>query len=192
MPTYIKELPTKEELEERFYEEGGRILWKPKTISRGRKSIRAGRPINTYEDDAGYLRGVICKSSYPLSRLVYQINFGDLTPEYEIDHIDRNKRNNRIENLRKVLQGTNKRNKPHQINGSRACGVCLNKKKWSGGILEYWVARWYDLEGVLRGKHFRIDTLGNDEAFRLACEYRARMIAELNEQGAGYTETHGT
>jgi hypothetical protein len=39
---------------------------------------------------------------------------------------------------------------------------------------------------------FSISKLGNDEAFRQACEYRAKMIAELNEQGANYTERHGT
>lgn len=101
------------------------------------------------------------------------------------------KSNNRIDNLRKVSQQVNKRNKPKQKNGTANTGVCLNRKKWSGGILEYYVARWYDLSGTLRGKHFRIDTLGADEAFRLACEYRAKMIQQLNEQGASYSETHG-
>ena len=42
------------------------------------------------------------------------------------------------------------------------------------------LARWYDIDGILRGKHFRIDRLGNDEAFRLACEWRAKMIEQLN------------
>lgn len=30
-----------------------------------------------------------------------------------------------------------------------------------------------------------------NEAFRLACDYRVRMIEELNSDGAGYTEHHG-
>jgi hypothetical protein len=33
---------------------------------------------------------------------------------------------------------------------------------------------------------------GKEEAFRLAVEWRAARIKELNEQGAGYTERHGT
>lgn len=38
---------------------------------------------------------------------------------------------------------------------------------------------------------FSTHKFGNDEAFRLACEYRIEMVAELNRQGAGYTKTHG-
>ena len=30
-----------------------------------------------------------------------------------------------------------------------------------------------------------------DEAFRLACEHREKMIMELNDRGAGYSPTHG-
>ena len=32
---------------------------------------------------------------------------------------------------------------------------------------------------------------GKEEAFRLAVEWRAARIKELNNQGAGYTERHG-
>ena len=191
MPTYIKEVPTKEQLEAKFYEKDGFIYWKPHKISRNRDSERAHLRVTTYLDKSGYYRIAIKKKSYPLGRIVYQIHFGDLTPDFEIDHIDLDKKNNRIENLRKVPQEINKRNKPKPKNGSRETGVCLNVKYYKGEPMNYWVARWYDREGVLRGKHFRIDTLGHEQAFQLACDYRNKMIQELNAQGAGYSSTHG-
>ena len=39
---------------------------------------------------------------------------------------------------------------------------------------------------------FSVEKHGNEEAFRLACEWRSEQIRLLNEQGAGYTERHGT
>lgn len=191
MPTYIKEVPSKEYLDSKFYEKGGFIYWKPCKISRNRNSERAHRRVTTYEDASGYYRIAICKKSYPLSRIVYQIHFGDLTPDFEVDHINMDKKNNNIENLRKVSQEVNKRNKPKPKNGSRKTGVCLNTKYYKHFPMQYWVARWYDAEGVLRGKHFRVDVFGYEEAFCLACKYRAKMIEELNDKGAGYTESHG-
>jgi len=41
---------------------------------------------------------------------VYQYHYGDLEQEQQIDHIDRNKSNNRIENLRAVDQTHNNYN----------------------------------------------------------------------------------
>lgn len=54
----------------------------------------------------------------------------------------------------------------------------------------YWMALW-DCNGSTKQKYFKIAKYGNEEAFRLACEYRAAMIEQLNSQGAGYTDTHG-
>ena len=53
-------------------------------------------------------------------------------------------------------------------------------------------ACWRDIEGIERRKNFNSKGLGKEQAFKLACEYRAQKIRELNEQGAGYTERHGT
>lgn len=196
MPTYIKVLPSKEELLAKFYTEGGFIYWKDKVISRGRKSERAGKRITTYQDESGYYRVGIGRSTYVLSRIIYQMIYGDLTPEYEVDHIDRNIENNTPSNLRKVPQGINKRNRKSQKNNSTDfTGVCLNKKfhpkPYQHQFTEYYVARWYDSEGVLHGKNFNISKLGKEEAFKLACDYRKKMIEQLNQEGAGYTEDHG-
>jgi len=189
-------LPSKEELEKDFYTHCGFIYWKDKVISRGRRSVRAGKKITTYVDESNYLRVAIKGTTYALSRIVYQMVHGDLTPEFEIDHIDRDILNNLPSNLRKVSQAVNKRNKPSQKNNSTDfTGVCLNKKfhpkPYEHKFTEYYVARWYDNDGILHGKNFNIPKLGKEQAFKLACEYRLEKIKELNEAGAGYTLDHG-
>lgn len=197
MPTYMKDLPSKEWLDERYYVEGGEVFWKQRVGSRGRLSVRAGRKVTIYAGDGGYMRVVLKGNNYSLGRIIYQMAHGDLTPEFEIDHKDRDTTNNNIDNLRKVPQGINKRNKSKQINQSEyGTGICRNKKHWpapnQNKVTEYFVARWYDIEGVLRGKHFNITRLGENVALTSATEYRQKMIEELNQQGAGYTDSHGT
>lgn len=73
-------------------------------------------------------------------------------------------------------------------NNSGVTGVHKNVKS---DRYSYWVASWCSMDGKLRAKYFRIETLGNEEAFGLACEYRKKMIEELNKQGAGYSPSHG-
>lgn len=49
----------------------------------------------------------------------------------------------------------------------------------------------YRINGKKKCKFYSVNVRGEDEAFRLACEWRAKMIEEMNSQGAGYTEMHG-
>jgi hypothetical protein len=104
-----------------------------------------------------------------------------------IDHINGNKLDNKLSNLRIVDGSGNQRNrKINSNNTSGVVGVSFNRST------KTWNARWYDLSKKKRYISFSARKYGYDEAFRLACEYRAKMIEELNRQGAGYTERHGT
>lgn len=53
------------------------------------------------------------------------------------------------------------------------------------------VAGWIDLDGKPRTKSFLVSKYVEEAAFNMACEYRKKMIEELNLLGAGYTEFHG-
>jgi len=184
LPTYIKEMPSKDTLQDLYYYKNGYLYHKHKTISKGRYSAKGGRRVNSTPDSSGYLRLVLNKKTYPVARIIWQLIYGDLTPEDTIDHIDRNKVNNLIENLRKADIFVQQRNKGVPVNNSSGfVGVALNTKKYNvkGEEKEicYYVARWYDENGRLKGKHFRIDKYGKEEAFNLASAYRLERITEL-------------
>ena len=58
-----------------------------------------------------------------------------------------------------------------------------------------WIASWKVLENgkrVQKSKSFSVNTYGYEMAFDLAVEFRKAMIEELNKQGYGYSDKHGS
>lgn len=58
-----------------------------------------------------------------------------------------------------------------------------------------WIASWKVLENgkrVQKSKSFSVNTYGYERAFDLAVEFRKAMIEELNKQGYGYSDKHGS
>jgi hypothetical protein len=99
-----------------------------------------------------------------------------------IDHFDQDRQNNKISNLRLVTRSENNSNKgKYDNNTSGVNGVYKIVHKNH----THWCATWHTIEHRKRNKWFSTTKYGYDEAFRLACEYRAKMIEELNAQGAG-------
>jgi hypothetical protein len=121
---------------------------------------------------AGY-RVIPIKRCHILShRLAWAISFGEWPAD--IDHIDGNPVNNRIENLRPVAHRENLRNcKLRSDNTSGHCGVSFMPSK------NKWRARAYDADG--RERH-----LGLFGAKQDAIIARASANAAL-----GYHENHG-
>ncbi|MDU1029357.1 MAG: HNH endonuclease [Clostridiales bacterium] len=108
----------------------GVFSWK---ISRGRarKGDAAGCP-----DSAGYLLICIDGTLYLAHRLAW-LFVNKKWPNMEIDHINRDKTDNRIINLRLATRKENIINKsPSKINSSGTTGVYWNKlsKKWHAQI----------------------------------------------------------
>lgn len=117
-------------------------------------------------------------------RIVWGLEHGKIPDHFLIDHIDGNPLNNHPSNLRCVPANLNNKNKKIYKNNKTSCvGVYIRD--------HFYVATWKENEKS-RSKRFSTTKYGNEDAFRLACEYRAQKIRELNEQGAGYTERHGT
>ena len=124
-------------------------------------------------------------------RIIWTLFYGEVPDGFVIDHIDGDSLNNIISNLRLITQAENRRNtRKFKNNTSGVSGVNLQTQ--SNGKYSYWCAQYTKLDGQPIQKSFSIFRLGNDEAFRLACEWRSEQIRLLNEQGAGYTERHGT
>lgn len=77
----------------------------------------------------GYLRVQFEGRSYSVHRIAWLYANG-CEPSGEVDHIDGDKTNNRIGNLRDVTRTHNQENLrlPHKDNACGLLGVCFNKK----------------------------------------------------------------
>lgn len=122
-------------------------------------------------------------------RLIYEHFNGEIPDGMNIDHINGNRKDNRIENLRLADYKTNARNRKKRFDSQTGVtGVYLHK----GSYQEYrYVAASCCEDGKVKVKLFSIKKLGFEEAFQQACAYRKEMIERLNLKGFGYTDDHG-
>lgn len=95
-------------------------------------SVWAGREAFTAIDGKGYRHGSLDKSYVRLHRVLWALAYGDW-PGEEVDHIDGNRLNNRIDNLRLASASENHRNQKRSTNNtSGVTGVSWYKPygKW--------------------------------------------------------------
>ena len=82
----------------------------------------------------GYKRVMLGNRQFMQHRLIWQMKHGDLGDK-QIDHIDGNKTNNKIENLRLVCGQENNRNQKLHKNSSSVFGVYKRKSNnWQARI----------------------------------------------------------
>jgi len=110
----------------------GVFTWKKKRCGRG----KLGKVAGVIRPD-GYMEVCVYGATYKSHRLAWLYVHGEF-PAHQIDHIDGNRANNRIENLRdlpKVLNMQNQR-RPQKHNTSGFLGVSWqkNRRKWEARI----------------------------------------------------------
>jgi len=104
----------------------GVFTWRKRHAGRA-AGVIAGTP-----DSRGYTLIQIYRGRYAAHRLVWLYVHGEW-PEHEIDHINHDKADNRIANLRPVTKAENRKNMPLQRNNvSGIAGVHFDKgrNKW--------------------------------------------------------------
>ena len=114
------------------YREDGNLIRKVRVASNAKVGDIAGSP-----NDRGYWLVNIEYERCKVHRLIFLYHHGYLTPGMDIDHIDGNPGNNRIENLREVTHTQNIQNsKINSRNTSGVKGVYWDKQrsKWRAGI----------------------------------------------------------
>lgn len=122
---------TQERVRELFDYVDGNLIWKI-----DKRKIRKNDIVG-YINSVGYLAANIGYEKYLVHRLIW-FYFNGYFPENDIDHIDRNKLNNKIENLREVTRSCNLRNtgnRTNNISGVKGVSWKNNHKKWHARIM---------------------------------------------------------
>lgn len=102
-------------------------------------SKKRGDPLGV-KTDTGYLRVSFKGKNIRVHRIIWILIYGEIPSSHVVDHIDGNKLNNRISNLRLCTQNQNTLNRRmHSNNASGFKGVYFNdsprnKKKWIAQI----------------------------------------------------------
>lgn len=102
----MKQYPNQDKLHELFEYRDGNLYWKVRLKTNMPIGSRAGT-VNSQ----GYRHIIIDKTRYLEHRLIWIWHNGNASTDLVIDHIDRNKTNNRIENLRIITNSQNLHNR---------------------------------------------------------------------------------
>jgi hypothetical protein len=103
--------------------ESGKIYWK---VSRGR--VREGDEAGCLHCK-GYRQIAVEKKIYKASRIAFALYFGEDPYPYEMDHINRDRADNRISNLRKVTVSENLKNKKARADGIGHKFITFDKRR---------------------------------------------------------------
>lgn len=125
---------TQEFIKDRFNYEDGKLFWKKTFTNRVKSGMIAGT-----RNQLGYIQINISinkkKHIFLAHRLIYLYHYGFMPKE--IDHINLDKSDNRIENLREATRSQNiVNNKPRKdnVSGHRGIYFCKRSNKWIGRI----------------------------------------------------------
>lgn len=169
----------------RYDADSGKLFWRERGgewFSAGRYPVErscrswntrySGKEAFTADDGRGYRHGAVLDRKYQAHRVIWAMVTG-AWPADQIDHINGNPSDNRMENLRPVSALENSRNKPvRSDNKTGVVGVSWDTRS----------GRW---QAKVKAEGRQI-SLGYFKDFAAAVE--ARMAAEA---GYGYHENHG-
>lgn len=116
--------PSQAELKELFDYRDGELIWKNHYFKTLIGEVAGGI------GKSGYRQIKISYRLYSAHRLICIFHNGDIPENLVVDHIDRNKLNNKIENLRLITQQENTFNR----NDARGCYFNKNANKWQAQI----------------------------------------------------------
>ena len=145
----IRDLPSPELLRKllRYEPDTGKLFWRHRTPDMFNDGYRkaegncanwnskwAGKEALNYVMNDGYKFGGVLGVKYLAHRIIFTMYYGE-QPKHQIDHIDGNRKNNKISNLRDVPPIENSKNQAkRKSNTSGHCGVKWQKNCWVASI----------------------------------------------------------
>jgi hypothetical protein len=160
---------TKEELNEVFQYDEGRLYWKISPHPR----IKIGTEAGTYT--SGYIHIEFKERLWKAHRIVWIMHFGNIPEGYIIDHINGLGTDNRISNLRLSTRQENIRNSRKRKNTlSKYKGVSWHKgqQKWNAVI---------QIDGI---RHHIASFDTEEEAHKAYCEIGKQIFGEFFNGGS--------
>lgn len=146
--------------------------------------------VNSKDYDRYGGAGISIHPDFVVSFEAFYAEVGDPPEEsykWSVDRID-NQKGYEPGNMRWATAAQQSRNQSMRSdNKSGFVGVYYKEMDGSG----YWFAIWSDLQNKRKTKSFSVNKHGATGAKQKAIEARAKAITELNNQGAGYSATHG-
>ena len=131
--TTSKPLPLQEELHRLFEYKEGNLYWRIKPAKRIKIGNKAGCLHHT-----GYSVVITNNVHYQMHRIIWVYHYGAISNNLQIDHIDGDRANNMIENLRLATPSQNKFNNKRAMRNSKSniLGVFWHKanSKWHAQI----------------------------------------------------------
>lgn len=157
------------------------LVWVTDTHS-GRNNTRVMRRVGdtagSILNSRGYSTVSICGVKYQVHRIIWVLHHGEIPEQMTIDHIDGNRSNNSIENLRCTTYSTNAKNKKHKLSNTGFQSISESKDLQCVSEAGDFIVSWS--EGIYKGKtrSFRYGPKSRtrNNAFNLALEFRNSLI----------------
>ena len=171
------------------------LVWTTPRLYRGKLNYnRVRQPagnIRVFNNRQSYYMVTVFNQTFFVHRIVYLLKHGSVSLDKDVDHIDGNSLNNSTDNLVEKTAAKNARNRRKKSNKELSTGVYIESSISKSGEVLRRVRAHYSYNDKVYGKSWAIGRWGEENAIKLAMEWRTAHIERLNEENFGYTERHG-
>ena len=131
---------------------------------------------------------------YKVHRIVWFMHNGKIPEGFMIDHISGNRGDNSISNLRLVTREGNARNRAKNKNNTTGHNMISYYEGYNknGTLIQKYSVSINVKAWTRISKSFSCIKYGKELALQKSIQWRDKILGEINSQGAGYTDRHGT